>query len=156
MTCARAWIVLAAIAIVAAACGNETGAAPSAVPTAQPSPSPSQAGLTFKLNPEGSATASGTVMVVPGQASTSIEVKVSGLQANSSHVSHVHVGTCQSRGGIARALSPVVANAQGEADAKSILNDTFPPSGTTWYVVVHAGPDMQGSNALYLLCGNLF
>jgi hypothetical protein len=26
----------------------------------------------------------------------------------------------------------------------------------TWYVVVHAGPDMNGSNDRDLLCGNLF
>ncbi len=33
---------------------------------------------------------------------------------------------------------------------------TYPPASGTWYVVVHAGPDMQGTNATYLLCGNLF
>jgi len=154
VTSARAWIALVAIALCVTACGSETGAAPSGLPTAQPSPSPR--GLTFRLNPEPTVTAIGTVTVVPGQGSTSIEVKVTGLQPNSSHVSHVHAGSCQSRGGIARALMLVVANGQGEADAKSTLNDTFPPTGGTWYVVVHSGPDMQGSNALYLLCGNLF
>jgi hypothetical protein len=34
--------------------------------------------------------------------------------------------------------------------------NTYPPTSGTWYAVVHAGPDMQGSNATYLLCGNLF
>jgi len=50
----------------------------------------------------------------------------------------------------------VVADGQGMADVRSRLDLTYPPSGTTWYVVVHAGPDMQGTNASYLLCGNLF
>ena len=154
MRSARAWIALIAISLFVAACGNGTGAAPPALPSAQPSPSPSS--LSFKLNPEPTVTASGTVTVVPGGGSTKIEVRVTGLQPNSSHVSHVHAGSCQSRGGIARALMPVVANGQGEADAKSTITDTFPPTGGTWYVVVHAGPDMQGTNASYLLCGNLF
>lgn len=83
-------------------------------------------------------------------------MKVTGLQANSTHVSHIHIGSCQSRGSIANALNPVVADGQGDADVRSTLNLTYPPAGGTWYVVVHAGPDMQGSNASYLLCGNLF
>ncbi len=85
-----------------------------------------------------------------------VELKITGLQANSSHVSHIHNGTCQSRGGIAFALNQVVADGQGDADIRSTLPLTYPPANSTWYVVVHAGPDMQGSNATYLLCGNLF
>lgn len=101
-------------------------------------------------------TATGTISLIALPGTTSIELKVSGLQANSTHVSHIHLGTCQSRGGIAFALNPVVADGQGDSDAKSTLNLAYPPAQGTWYVVVHAGPDMQGSNATYLLCGNLF
>jgi Cu/Zn superoxide dismutase len=101
-------------------------------------------------------TASGTISVTAAPSTTTIELKIQGLQANSSHVSHIHIGSCQSRGGIAFALNQVVADGQGMADARSRLDLTYPPNGTTWYVVVHAGPDMVGSNASYLLCGNLF
>jgi len=91
------------------------------------------------------------------QSTTAIELKVSGLQANSSHVSHIHLGTCQSRGGIAFALNQVVADGQGDSDVRTtLMNLRYPPASGTWYVVVHAGPDMQGSNSSYLLCGNLF
>ena len=85
-----------------------------------------------------------------------IELAISGLQANSSHVSHIHIGSCEVRGNIALALHQVVADGQGNADVNSTINATYPPTNGTWYVVVHAGPDMQGSNATYLLCGNLF
>jgi len=116
--------------------------------------------VTFKLNPEPGVTASGTVTVTaspPGTSSSvTLELKIVGLGANSSHVSHIHLGTCQARGGIAFALNQVVADGQGDADIKSTLPLTYPPASGTWYVVVHAGPDMQGSNASYLLCGNLF
>lgn len=85
-----------------------------------------------------------------------LELKVTGLGANSKHVSHIHLGSCQTRGGIAFALNPVVADGQGDADTVTTLNLTYPPASGSWYVVVHAGPDMVGSNATYLLCGNLF
>ena len=101
-------------------------------------------------------TATGTISLTAAQSTTTIELKIQGLQANSSHVSHIHLGTCQSRGSIAFALNQVVADGQGMADIRSRLDLAYPPSGTTWYVVVHAGPDMVGSNASYLLCGNLF
>ena len=121
-----------------------------------PSPSPSPTPLTFRLVAEPGVTASGTILLTAGSSTTTIELVIQGLQANSAHVSHIHLGSCQSRGGIAFALNPVVADGQGMADARSRLDLTYPPTGTTWYVVVHAGPDMVGSNASYLLCGNLF
>jgi len=137
-----------AFAVCAAACGATSGSSPSPSPSPETSSnvSSSPSGLIFKLSPEPGVGAAGTITVT----------KVAGLQANSSHVSHIHRGSCQQRGGIAFALKPVVADGQGEADAKSTLNLVYPPAGSTWYVVVHAGPDMQGSNASYLLCGNLF
>jgi len=94
--------------------------------------------------------------VTPQQGSTTVELKISGLQPASSHVSHIHVGSCDQRGNIALALSTVVADQSGNADTQSTVSAPYPPPSATWYVVVHAGPDMQGSNANYLLCGNLF
>jgi hypothetical protein len=85
-----------------------------------------------------------------------LELKITGLQPASSHVSHIHVGSCQQRGSIALALNTVVADQSGNADIQSTVSAPYPPASATWYVVVHAGPDMQGSNANYLLCGNLF
>jgi CHRD domain len=150
---------VAAATLCAAACGGPTAATASpaaSAPASSPSPLPSPTPLSFRLNPEPGVTASGTISLTAAQSTTTIELKIQGLQANSSHVSHIHLGTCQSRGGIAFALNQVVADGQGMADARSRLDLTYPPNGTTWYVVVHAGPDMVGSNASYLLCGNLF
>ena len=158
MTCASKWIVTLASALCVAACGAQTAATPSPSPSPSPvrSPSPSPAGIPFRLNPEPGVTATGTILVKAGSASTTIELQITSLQATSRHVAHIHIGSCQSRGGIAFALNPVVADGQGNADATTTLNQTYPPASGHWYVVVHAGPDMQGSNANYLLCGNLF
>jgi hypothetical protein len=135
---------------------STTSSTPTPAASATPSPSAAASPLSFNLTPEPGVKATGTISLSAAARTTTLELMITGLQANSIHVSHIHLGTCQSRGGIAFALNPVVADAQGESDTRSTLNLTYPPASGTWYVVVHAGPDMQGSNATYLLCGNLF
>ena len=120
------------------------------------SPAPGKVFI-FKLNPaDSTVTSKGTITLTAGPKTTSIELKITGLQASSSHVSHIHLGSCSGRGGIAFALNQVVADGQGNADTKTTLNITYPPATGKWYAVVHSGPDMQGTNSKYLLCGNLF
>jgi hypothetical protein len=161
VTYARAQVAIAVIALGLAACGGEPAAtsSPSPSPTAQATHSPSPTGVTFNINPEPGVRAAGTITVFAGASSTTIELKISGLQPDSSHVSHIHVGTCApaQRGGIKFALNQVIADGQGQADTRTTLNNVkFPPAGELWYVVVHAGADMQGASSKYLLCGNLF
>jgi Cu/Zn superoxide dismutase len=110
----------------------------------------------FKLNAVPPGTASGTITVTTTATSLTVELHVTGLQAASIHVSHIHVGSCTARGGILRALNPVIADSQGGADTKSTVNLKYPPASGHLYVVVHVGPDMVGTNSKYLLCGNLF
>ena len=145
------------LAVIGSACGSSPAtstASPSASPAvASPSPAPSP--LSFKLNGI-KTTASGTITLIAEPHSVAIELKITGLQPNSSHVSHIHIGSCQQVGNISLALNQVVADGNGDADTKSTLTASYPPASGTWYVVVHAGPDMQGTNASYLLCGNLF
>jgi hypothetical protein len=121
----KRWVVAVAFVLVATACGTSGGGAaavspsPTPSPTPSPSPSPSPSGLSFKLNPVStSTTASGTIRVVVGTGSVSIELAITGLQAASSHVSHIHLGSCAQRGSIAIALNQVVADGQGNADAR--------------------------------------
>jgi hypothetical protein len=151
-------IAIATLLLVAAACGSSgTATAPSPSPSGAATPSASSApALVFKLNGVGGAKAAGTISVTTQSGSMTIELKITGLQANSSHVSHIHIGKCAARGGIKFALNQVVADGQGDADIKTTLKAIYPPTTGTWYVVVHAGPDMQGTNSTYLLCGNIF
>jgi len=151
-------VALVALAATISACSAPGGATAAASPSPSPSPSSSASpsGLSFKLTGI-DTTATGTVTLVVQPGNVTIDLVISGLQANSKHVSHIHLGSCQQRGAIAIGLNAVTADAQGNADAKtSISGATYPPATGTWYVVVHAGPDMQGTNATYLLCGNLF
>jgi hypothetical protein len=158
----RRWVALAAIVMTAAACGSaDTGSTPS--PSPSPSPvvttpptTPSPAALVFKLSGVPPATASGTITVTTTPTSLTVELKITGLQGGSIHVSHIHIGSCAARGAIKYALNPVIADDQGAADTKSMVKASYPPKSGSWYVVVHVGPDMTGTNSKYLLCGNLF
>lgn len=156
------WVAMVALVVTAVACG---GAATSSTPSPSPSPSaavttpastPSPAALLFKLNGVGTAKASGTITLTKTSGSVTVELKITGLQGGSAHVSHIHTGACSAQGGILRALNPVIADDQGMADTKSTVNLVYPPAKGHVYVVVHVGPDMVGTNSRYLLCGNLF
>jgi CHRD domain-containing protein len=154
-------VALVALAATISACGASGGgtaaASPSPSPIAARAPSPSPSGLSFKITgADTTVTATGSATLQVQSGSVTIELAISGLQANSKHVSHIHLGSCQQRGSIAIGLNEVTADAQGNADTKTTISATYPPATGTWYVVVHAGPDMQGTNATYLLCGNLF
>jgi CHRD domain len=154
------WLAIAAIVMTAAACGSaDTGSTPSPSPSpvvTTPATTPSPAALVFKLNGVPPATASGTITVITTATSLTVDLQVTGLQAASIHVSHIHIGSCTARGGILRALNPVIADSQGGANTKSTVNLKYPPASGHLYVVVHVGPDMVGTNSKYLLCGNLF
>ena len=146
------------ISVLVGACGGQAAANPSPSPTPVASSSPSPAGVVFNILPVNGARAAGTITVYSGASTTTIELKVAGLAPGSSHVSHIHVGGClpTQRGAIKFALNQVIADGQGEADTRTTLDVKFPPAGERWYVVVHAGPDMQGTSANYMMCGNLF
>ena len=157
MTC-RQRLAACAVAALCVACGGSSAApplSPSAAPSPSHAPSPSPAGFSFKLNGI-STSATGTITVTAKPNQMTVRLQITGLQANSSHISHVHIGSCQQRGNIALALNQVVADGQGGVDVKTTVPATYPPASGTWYVVVHSGPDMQGSSASYLMCGNLF
>ncbi len=149
-------VALVALLMLAPACGGTgTASAPSPSPSASGSKAPTP-GLTFKLNGI-ATTAKGTITVSSQSGSVTVELKVTGLLPTSRHVSHIHIGGCAARGKILYALNPVIADGQGDADAKTTLKATYPPASGRWYVVVHVGPDMSTTaNSTYLLCGDIF
>ena len=154
-------VALVALLMLALACSVMGSGSPSPasspVMTGTPSKTPSPAGIAFKLNGVGTTAAKGTITVSAQSGSLTVELKITGLQPTSRHVSHIHIGSCAARGKILYALNPVIADGQGDADAKTTLRATYPPASGHWYVVVHVGPDMTTSaNSTYLLCGNIF
>jgi hypothetical protein len=170
-------VVFAVLALTPSACGGSgASSAASGSPcgvVASPilTPTPMSSGLIFKLNGV-TTTASGTVTVytpVPPPiglgGSVYFELNVSGLKSCSSHISNLYQGSCEQNGNFIEQLNQVVADRQGMAQVMTTAVQKYhlwqraqssAPGNGTWYVVVHSGPDMNGSNAAYLLCGNLF
>src|SRR3989442_7325128 len=99
------------LAIVACGCGNTSS-------TTAPAPDPTPT-IKFTMGAQNASGVSGTGEVVKGSGTFTVTIKLSGMAANSSHISHVHTGSCAKNGGIAYALSQVIADSSGPATATS-------------------------------------
>lgn len=144
--------VLAALPLViVAACSSGPANTPAASPTATATP------LVFPVKPTaaGDAGIKGSVTILKtADNAFTLVVDVSGLAANSVHVSHIHNGTCGSNGAIAIPLANVVADASGHANVSN--NVATPYKGEGWYVNIHSGPDLTTpANATPVACADL-
>jgi hypothetical protein len=126
------------------ACGG-TAAAPPATPHA-----------TFTMGAMNGSGVTGTGEVTKGAGSFVVSIQIHGMKPSSSHVSHVHVGTCAKPGGVAYALLQVVADAAGNATATTTVSEYYSMPATGWYVNVHQGPDLtEAEYAPSVSCGDL-
>ena len=144
----RALISVAAILffVGATACGGSAGAAVS-------SPKPSSTFVMGSMNASG---VTGTGQVYKGVGSFVVSIQLKGLKPNSSHVSHVHIGSCTKQGAVAYALLQVIADASGNATATTTVPEYFSMPATGWYVNVHSGPDFtEAEYAPSVSCGDL-
>jgi hypothetical protein len=137
--------ILAMLGVLAAvACGGDGSAA---------TPTPA---LDFTMLAQNGSTAAGTGNVVKGAGSFTVTIKLTGLTPNSSHVSHVHAGSCTAPGGIAFALQQVIADSTGAATIATTVPAGYVVPASGWYVNVHHGPDFSApANAPSDSCGDL-
>ena len=86
-----------------------------------------------------------------------VTLYVSGLQAKSVHVAHIHAGDCHVDGAIIYPLNDVVANAAGNAVSTTVINNVnggIPALG--WYINVHVGASLATpEQAAALACGTI-
>jgi CHRD domain len=138
---------LAFVCVLAvAACGGGTA---TNTPTTPP-------GINFAMTAQNASKVSGTGQIVQGTGSFTVTIKLTGLAPGSSHVSHLHAGSCAAPGGIAYALQEVIADSSGAATATSTVLTTYAIPGSGWYVNVHHGPDFTESEyAPSDSCGDL-
>jgi hypothetical protein len=130
--------------LVTVACGGDATAA---------TPTPP---INFTMLAQNGSTVAGTGRVVKGADSFTITINLSGLAPNSSHVSHVHVGSCTAAGGIAFALQQVIADSAGSATIASTVPAPYVVPASGWYVNVHHGPDFSApANGPSDSCGDL-
>ena len=121
--------------------------------TASPSPTPS---IKFTMIAQNNSGVAGTGEVIKASGSFTVTIKLTGMPANSSHISHVHAGSCAKPGGIAYALSQVIADSSGAATVTSTVPVEFLIPAGGWYVNVHHGPDFTApANGPSISCGDL-
>lgn len=132
--------------LLLAACGG--GTATSAV-----TPTPT---INFTMAAQNNSGVSGTGQIVKGTGSFTVTIKLSGLPASSSHISHIHNGSCAKNGGVAYALQQVIADSSGGATVASTISTDYVVPAGGWYVNVHHGPDFSvPANGPSISCGDL-
>jgi CHRD domain len=130
------------------ACGSATTTA-----AASPSPNPASAFTMGSMNASG---VTGTGQVSKGAGSFTVSIQIHGLKPSSSHISHVHIGTCAKQGNVAYALLQVIADSSGNATATTTVPEYFSMPALGWYVNVHVGPDFsEAEYAPSISCGDL-
>jgi hypothetical protein len=117
------------------------------------SPTPSS---TFTMGSMNASGVTGTGQVYKGVGSFVVSIQLNGMKAKSSHVSHVHIGSCAKPGAVAYALLQVIADSSGNATATTTVPEYFSMPATGWYVNVHEGEDLTEAEYLpSISCGDL-
>lgn len=81
-----------------------------------------------------------------------------GLVPKSTHPAHIHAGSCQSQvpGNIVHTLNNVVADGNGNATVKTVIQNVSSIPDHGWYVNVHFGTDLATQTGFDpILCGNV-
>ena len=137
-----------AVALLVAACGGGGGTATNATPSPQ--------GIAFTLNAVNNSGMDGDGTIIKGSGSFTVTLRLTGLTANSSHMSHIHGGSCAATGDVVITLENIKANGTGAGSATTTISHPYSVPSTGWYVNVHAGPDLTtAANAEAIACGDL-
>jgi hypothetical protein len=100
-------------------------------------------------NPSGSA----TITRDPGTGRMTVKVVVDGLEPDTSHPAHIHIGSCEAQGPVIVPLNALQADSKGHAEATTTVQNA--PDIGTWYVNVHRGPGLTGPEFTPITCGNV-
>lgn len=142
----RGVLGLVGLFVMVACGGNPTAANPA-------SPTPK---ISFVMTAQNASGVAGAGQVVKGTGSFTVTIKLTGLAANSSHISHVHKGSCAKPGGVVYALSQVIADSSGATTVLSTVPADYSVPADGWYVNVHRGPDFSApANGPSISCGDL-
>ena len=141
----RRYLVVIAGVLAVSACGGGSAATP-----------PPSTGIDFTMKAQNGSGVSGTGQIVKAAGSFTVTIQLTGMMPNSSHISHLHTGTCGAPGGIAYALQQVIADSTGAATATTTVPAVYTVPGSGWYVNVHHGPDFTDADyAPSDSCGDL-
>ena len=137
------------IVLVVAACGSQAGGA------SNPTPSMAQIPFAMKAVNNSGVTGDGAITKMSGK--FIVTVKLMGLVAKSSHMSHIHLGSCANGSSdIAITLENVIADSDGVGKATTTISHPYSVASAGWYVNVHVGPDFTKAEYVEgIACGDL-
>jgi hypothetical protein len=100
--------------------------------------------------------ASGKAQLSLSGTTLTVTVTLSGLEPNSTHAAHIHKGSCESQGAVVYPLDNVVADASGNANVKTTVNNVSTIPSTGWYVNVHRATALSTQTGFDpIACGNV-
>jgi hypothetical protein len=114
---------------------------------------------TVNISPIGSLSSgatsqvAGSATISPDSPKSKVAVNLHGLEPNSKHAGHLHVGTCSAVGPVAVGLNLITADANGNGSSTTEV-DTAKLAGT--YVAYHQrGPDDANGIGSFITCGEI-
>lgn len=109
------------------------------------------------MNPDESVHGSAQIQIENNK--VIVTMNVSGLAPNTTHMAHIHAGTCQAQGAVVYPLQPVGANAQGNATSTTVINNAQNFSASRLYINIHEAATMNGLTTQTgfnpIACGNI-
>jgi hypothetical protein len=88
-----------------------------------------------------------------------VTINVSGLAPNTTHMAHIHAGTCQAQGAVVYPLSPVVANGSGNGTSTTVITNSKNFTSARLYINIHEAATMNGLTTQTgfnpIACGNI-
>lgn len=88
-----------------------------------------------------------------------VQITLHGLVPNSTHIAHIHKGSCEAQGDVQYTLNSIVADANGTGTSTSTVDQVTSIPSSGWYVNVHLGapasetsPQTGGDG---IACGNV-
>lgn len=146
----RSFLIGLSACLLLAACGS-----PGSIPTQNlgTSVNAPMARVVLRHTPTGMASLSWD----PATHTLSVQISMKGLAPHSIHPAHIHAGSCYSAGKVVYPLQDLVANAEGQAMAMTMIAKV--PAGIPvqgWYINVHNGPNMTPPDqAQAIACGDI-
>lgn len=88
-----------------------------------------------------------------------VTVTMKGMEPNTKHAAHIHVGSCVSQGKIIYPLNPVVVNAAGDGTSITTIDNVAAIPRSGWYINIHMGgrvdsPTTSQADMDPLACGD--
>jgi len=93
--------------------------------------------VTLGGTPAANESASGTAQLSIDSGKLTVKLTVTGLAPNSTHIAHIHKGSCEAQGAVLYPLTSVVADASGKGTSTTTIPNVSSIPASGWYVNVH-------------------